>query len=122
MRNQVLEKGECVLIRAIVILGNYKLGDKWNSCLYLVVEKLPNLPVYHVKPEKGRVITKLLHCDHLPLHLSSCKIVYYQRESTVSPTCNQIIQPEAKNSVTKISQTKSVKMKCQRLEVRVMGS
>lgn len=28
-------------------------------------EKLPNLPVYRVKPEKGRVIVKTLHHDHL---------------------------------------------------------
>lgn len=31
----------------------------------MVVDKLPNLPVYKVRPEKGRPIVKTLHRDHL---------------------------------------------------------
>lgn len=47
------------------MLGKHKLGDKWHSDPYLVVEKLPDLPVYPVKPEKGRGMVKTLHRDHL---------------------------------------------------------
>lgn len=61
----MLEEGYCVLIWATGLPGKHKLGDKWNSCPYVVVRKLPNLPVYQLKPEKGRVIVKTLHWDHL---------------------------------------------------------
>lgn len=61
----MLEKGDRVLIRALGLPGKHKLGDKWCSHPYVVVEKLPDLPVYRVKPEKGRGVVKTLHRDHL---------------------------------------------------------
>lgn len=65
VRDQVLETGDRVLIRALGLPGKHKLGDKWHSNPYVIVEKLPDLPVYRVKPEKGRAIVKTLHRDHL---------------------------------------------------------
>lgn len=65
VRDQVLEKGDRVLVRALGLPGKHKLGDKWRSDPYIVVEKLPDLPVYRVKPEKGRGMVKTLHRDHL---------------------------------------------------------
>ena len=65
VRDQVLEKGDRVLVRALGLPGKHKLGDKWNSDPYVVVEKMPDLPVYRVKPEKGRGMVKTLHRDHL---------------------------------------------------------
>lgn len=61
----MLEKGDRVLIQALGLPGKHKLGDKWQSDPYLVVEKLPDLPVYRVKPEKVRGMVKTLHRDHL---------------------------------------------------------
>lgn len=54
VRDHVLDKGDRVLIRALGLPGKHKLGDKWHSDPYLVIEKFPDLPVYRVKPEKGR--------------------------------------------------------------------
>lgn len=65
MKDQVLEKGDRVLVRALGLPRKHKLGDKWRSDPYIVVEKLPDLPVYRVKPEKGRGMVKTLHRDHL---------------------------------------------------------
>lgn len=45
--------------------GNQKLKDRWNSGPYIVVEKLPNLPVHRVKPERGKGVVKTLHRNHL---------------------------------------------------------
>ncbi|XP_041837251.1 uncharacterized protein LOC121637270 [Melanotaenia boesemani] len=65
VRNQVLEQGDRVLIRALGMPGKHKLGDKWHSDPYVIIEKLPDLPVYRVQPEKGKGIVKTLHRDHL---------------------------------------------------------
>ncbi|CAI5686131.1 unnamed protein product [Oreochromis niloticus] len=65
VRDLPLEKGDRVLIQNVGIKGKYKLQDRWKSTPYVVVEKLPNLPVYKVKPEHGPVIVKTLHRDHL---------------------------------------------------------
>lgn len=62
-----LFKGDRVFVRALGGTGKQKLKDKWNSTPYIVVEKLPNLPVYRVKPEKERGGVKTLHRDHLLL-------------------------------------------------------
>ena len=65
VRNQVLEKGDRVLIRATGLKGKHKLSDRWFSIPYVIIEKLSNIPVYRLKPESGRCIVKTLHRDHL---------------------------------------------------------
>ncbi|KAJ8381352.1 hypothetical protein SKAU_G00021300 [Synaphobranchus kaupii] len=65
VRNQALESGDRVLIRATGLTGKHKLSDRWVSLPDVVVNKLPNIPVYQVKPERGRCIVKTLHRDHL---------------------------------------------------------
>lgn len=65
VKYQNLEKGDRVLIRNLAITGKHKLQDRWNSLPYLVMEKLPNLPVYRVKPETGTGSVRTLHRDHL---------------------------------------------------------
>lgn len=47
------------------VSGKNKLGNKWSSLPYVVVSKMPNLPVYRVKPEKGKGIVKTIHRNHL---------------------------------------------------------
>lgn len=60
-----LQVGDRVLTRALGVLGKHKLKEKWNLQPYVVVGKLPNLPVYRVKSEEGRSLVKTLHRDHL---------------------------------------------------------
>lgn len=60
-----LQEGDRVLVRALGVPGKHKLKEKWNLQPYVVIGKLPNLPVYRVKPEGGRGIVKTLHRDHL---------------------------------------------------------
>lgn len=65
VKHQTLEKGDRVLIKNLAITGKQKLQDRWNSLPYLVMEKLPNIPVYRVKPETGTGSVRTLHRDHL---------------------------------------------------------
>lgn len=52
------------MVRNLKITGKHKLQDRWNSLPYVVIAKLPNLPVYRVKPERGTGIVKTVHRDH----------------------------------------------------------
>lgn len=65
IRPHLLEEGDRVLVRALGGTGKQKLKDKWNSIPHVVLEKLPNLPVYRVRPEKERGGVRTLHRDHL---------------------------------------------------------
>ncbi|KAL7878188.1 hypothetical protein SRHO_G00048310 [Serrasalmus rhombeus] len=65
VHNLPLDVGDRVLVRALGSTGKQKLRDKWNSLPYTVVEKMPNIPVYRVKPERGVGVPKTLHRDHL---------------------------------------------------------
>ncbi|KAI4883695.1 hypothetical protein NFI96_009130 [Prochilodus magdalenae] len=65
VRNQPLGKGDRVLIRNVGLTGKHKLQDRWKSIPYVVVGRLPNLPVYRVRPENGYGVVKTLHRDHL---------------------------------------------------------
>lgn len=65
VRNQSLQEGDRVLLRNFGLKGKHKLEDRWNSLPYVVLAKLPNLPVYRVKPERGTGMIKTVHRDHL---------------------------------------------------------
>ncbi|XP_073318838.1 retrovirus-related Pol polyprotein from transposon 412 [Pagrus major] len=56
VRNQILEKGDRILVRNLGITGKHKLQDRWNSLPYVVLAQLPHLPVYRVKPERGQAL------------------------------------------------------------------
>lgn len=62
---QALEIGDRVLLRNLGLKGKHKLESRWGSTPYVVLEKMPNLPVYKVKPEDGKGGAKTLHRDHL---------------------------------------------------------
>jgi len=47
------------------LTGKHKLQDRWNPLPYIVVKKLPDLPVYRLKPERGMGGIRTLHRDHL---------------------------------------------------------
>ncbi|XP_029350188.1 uncharacterized protein LOC115036194 [Echeneis naucrates] len=87
VRNQILEKGDRVLVRNLGITGKHKLQDRWNSLPYVVLAQLPNLPVYRVKPERGTGIVKTMHRDHL------LPIGYLVRMSTLPERKAQMSKP-----------------------------
>lgn len=60
-----LEIGDRVLLRNLGLRGKHKLENKWNPAPYVVIGKMPNLPVFKVKREDGTPGTKTLHRDHL---------------------------------------------------------
>ncbi|RXN12960.1 paraneoplastic antigen [Labeo rohita] len=65
VKHQVLEEGDRVLVKNLGLTGKHKLQDRWSSVPHIVVAKLPNVPVYRLKPEGGARREKTLHRDHL---------------------------------------------------------
>lgn len=63
---QSIEIGDRVLLRNLGLRGKHKLESKWSPDPYVVVVgKMPNLPVFKIKREDGRLGTKTIHRDHL---------------------------------------------------------
>lgn len=65
VKEQVLEKGDRVLLKNFGVTGKQKLKAKWRPIPYFIVDKLPNLPVYKIKPERGGGAEKTVHRNHL---------------------------------------------------------
>lgn len=99
VRDLPLEKGDRVLIQNVGLKGKHKLQDRWKSTPYVVVEKLPNLPVYKVKPEHGTGVLKTLHRDHL------LPIGYMVRMSNPSDDTNSVQRPVTRAQLTRKRQT-----------------
>lgn len=74
VRSSVLQPGEWVLITNLTPRGGPgKLCDYWENTVYTVVRQMgSDLPIYEVRPEKGKGCSRVLHrnllmsCDHLP--------------------------------------------------------
>lgn len=62
---QNLEPGDRVLLKNLGLKGKHKLENRWYDVPYVVVDKMPNLPVYRVKPMDGKGKLKTLHRDNL---------------------------------------------------------
>lgn len=62
---QMLEPGDRVLLKNLGLKGKHKLQSRWSAVPYEVVEKVPNLPVYKIRPENGKGSLKTFHRDHL---------------------------------------------------------
>ncbi|XP_056437540.1 uncharacterized protein LOC130374637 [Gadus chalcogrammus] len=95
VRDSPLEKGDRILIQNLGLKGKHKLQDRWKSTPYVVVEKLPNLPVYKVKPEHGTGVVKTLHQDHL------LPIGYMVRLSNQSDDTNSARRPVTRAQLTR---------------------
>ncbi|XP_037833479.1 uncharacterized protein LOC119617377 [Kryptolebias marmoratus] len=65
LRNQTLVKGDRVLLKNLGLHGKHKLQSRWNSLPYVIMEKLPDLPVYRVKPESGMGKLRTIHRDNV---------------------------------------------------------
>ncbi|XP_052462953.1 uncharacterized protein LOC128020214 [Carassius gibelio] len=62
---QSLNSGDRVLIKNLGLKGKHKLQPRWSPVPHVVCEKLPNIPVYRVKPEVGSGKVRTLHRDQL---------------------------------------------------------
>lgn len=62
---QSIEVGDRVLLRNLGLRGKHKLESRWNPEPYVVVGRMPNLPVFKIRREDGRPGTKTMHRDHL---------------------------------------------------------
>ncbi|KAL1268489.1 hypothetical protein QQF64_033852 [Cirrhinus molitorella] len=75
-----LENGDRVLVRSVRLRGKNKLADKWEETVYVVVDRVGDLPVYKVCPESqaGPIRTPhrdlLLPCGTLSSNVSELEI------------------------------------------------
>ncbi|XP_051981688.1 uncharacterized protein LOC127643136 [Xyrauchen texanus] len=60
-----LDVGDRILVRNVRLRGKHKLADKWDSEVYIVVNRAGELPVYTVKPEGKEGPLRTLHRDLL---------------------------------------------------------
>lgn len=60
-----LESGDRVLLKNLGLKGKHKPQNLWCDIPYIIVKKMPNIPVYKVKPQNGKDEAKTLHRDHL---------------------------------------------------------
>ena len=65
VRGVTPEAGDAVLVRKLGIKGKHKIKDKYESEIYIVVAKDPDLPVYTVKRGDGVGKERVLHRNHL---------------------------------------------------------
>lgn len=63
--NATLKEGDRVLVRNICLRGKHKLGDRWESDVYVVLKQSEGIPVYVVRPETGEGPQRTLHRDLL---------------------------------------------------------
>lgn len=54
-----------MLLKNLGMKGKHKLENRWCDVPYVVVGKMPNLPVYRVKPQSGTSKLKTLHRHNL---------------------------------------------------------
>lgn len=74
VRSSVLQPGERVLVKNLTPRGGPgKLRNYWEDTVHTVVRQMGSeLPIYEVRPEKGKGRSRVLHrnllmpCDHLP--------------------------------------------------------
>jgi len=78
VKSSVLQPGDRVLIRNMTPRGGPgKLRNHWEDTIHTVVRQVsPDIPVYELRPEKGKGRSRILHrnlllpCDYLPLETS----------------------------------------------------
>lgn len=78
VKSSVLQPGDRVLVRNLTPRGGPgKLRNHWEDIIHTVVRQVSkDIPVYELRPEKGKARSRILHrnlllpCDHLPLETS----------------------------------------------------
>lgn len=99
LRHQVLAKGDRVLLKNLGLKGKHKSQSRWNS--FVVVDKLPDLPVYRVKPENGMGRLGTIHRDHI-LTIGSLARVVDDRDNPESVK-GPVTRAHRKSPVTRIA-------------------
>lgn len=94
---RTLDIGDRVLLRNLGLRGKYKLESKWNPAPYVVVRKMPNLPVFKVKREDGTKGSKTIHRDHLLPIGQHVRI----------PSTDQVDDPPARSKTRAVSRRES---------------
>ena len=79
VHEQTLKAGDRVLVANKTPRGKSKLKDKWESEPYIVVRKLPNLPVYMVRALVG-MRTRTIHRN-----LSVCQFDLSEAKDSADP-------------------------------------
>ena len=102
LRNHVLAKGDRVLLKNLGLKGKHKLQSRWNSLPYVIVEKLPDLPVYRVRPESGMGKQRTIHRDNI---LPIGSLVRIPDESDVREKTASLVTGSQRRSVTRQSHT-----------------
>eukprot|EP00079_Xenopus_tropicalis_P031375 XP_017945146.1 PREDICTED: uncharacterized protein LOC108644818 [Xenopus tropicalis] len=83
VRHNELVPGDRVLLRNLGNNAQHKLSDRWRTDFYVVVDKLPGIPVYRIKGPRGYL--KAWHRNHLlPIPQVSDSETEDQTGSTVS--------------------------------------
>ncbi|XP_052469911.1 uncharacterized protein LOC128026690 [Carassius gibelio] len=119
---QVLDVGDRVLLKNLGLRGKHKLQSRWSSLPYLVVDKMPNLPVYKVKPERGGGV-KTIHRDHLlpigqsvrMLESPGYALPEKTRKHSNSNQTHKKVQKETQNHLFEM--TESSESECERVNV-----
>ena len=62
---QNIQEGDRVLLKNLGLTGKHKLESRWSSIPHVVLGKMPNLPVFRVKPEGGKGGVRTIHRDHI---------------------------------------------------------
>lgn len=87
VRFQNIQEGDRVFLKNLGLKGKHKLDSRWSSIPHVVVGKMPNLPVFRVRPEGGRGGIRTIHRDHILPIGQSVRIPVEQafEETTVRP-------------------------------------
>ena len=86
-----IDLGDRVLVRNVRLRGKHKLADKWDSVVYIVVNRAGELPVYTVKPEGRDGPLRTLHRDLLlPCGFLSPGVI--EKQTTHKPRGEQTVR------------------------------
>ncbi|KAL1249455.1 hypothetical protein QQF64_020460 [Cirrhinus molitorella] len=89
VRSTTLQPGDRVLVKNLTPRGGPgKIRNFWEDSIHVVVRQMSDeLPIYEVKPEKGKGRSRVLHrnllmpCDHLPLEIAQPPKTKQKQES-----------------------------------------
>ncbi|CAI5659742.1 unnamed protein product [Oreochromis niloticus] len=102
--------GDRVLLRNLGLQGKHKLADRWASKPYVVESKMPNLPVFRLKPEDGDGPIKILHRNHLlPLGKRIC--LDPESHTDLTPTRRVLRRRKQKERTDKPEKEKTLSQK-----------
>lgn len=95
-----LEPGDRVLVRKVGLKGKNKLADKWEEEPYLILKVSDDdTPVFHVKPERGKGATRVLHRNMLLPFNAICPEVITETKPPVKKPKPKTRQQASKNDV-----------------------